>query len=358
MQRNDRHAAMPQTVREQIESLLSEPRPAKTSLGQALAERDRDATFDRCMVGGDSCKRTAIRAHCIPETALKLIADESRRVIAAHSAPPRTPVQWLREDPLKEMSISSFNAAKWACRPHDDTFGPLDTKRLEDFSDRSMFLLIYKITAYLTHRVLHIGERLAVPMLEPDSEIPRQLKHDTSAYLKDIARTGSFSAMRVWWIKLALDKMLHSGSHNRLDYRASMWKTRPAMAAVGMMLVDGPGTLNAWYGENSLIPVWVALLPQEHGQTIVTASPRGTAGSTHGIHQGVSRERGSLVTGDENWTKLISDKVLSSASDLAISEESYARLSAGERDTLQTFVANRSQYGARRPKLPNLLSAP
>lgn len=93
MQPDGRSAAMSLTVEEQIESLLSEPRAGKTSLGQALAERDRDAAFDRCMVGGDNCKRAAIRAHCIPETALELIADESRKVIAAHSAPPRTAVQ-------------------------------------------------------------------------------------------------------------------------------------------------------------------------------------------------------------------------------------------------------------------------
>lgn len=357
MQHDGRSAAIRLTVDEQVENLLSEPRAAKMSLGQALAERDRDAAFDRCMVGGDSCKRTAIRAHCIPETALGLIADESRRVIAAHSAPPRTAVQWLHESPLKEMSISSFNAAKWACRHHDDTFGPLDTKRLEDFSDHSLFLLVYKITAYLTHRALHIGERLAMPMLDPASDTPRQLKQGTRAYLKETARRLSFAAMRVWWVKLALDKMLHSGAYDRLDYRASAWRTRPAMAAVGMTFVDGPGTLNAWYGENSLIPVWVALLPQEHGHSIVTASPRGTAGHTHGIHQGVSRERGSFVSGDDAWTAVICDKVLANSSDLAISEERFARLSARERHTLQTFLAQRSLYGARRPRLPNLLSA-
>lgn len=35
MQRDERKAAVPPTVGEQIESLLSEPRAAKTSLGQA-----------------------------------------------------------------------------------------------------------------------------------------------------------------------------------------------------------------------------------------------------------------------------------------------------------------------------------
>lgn len=114
-----------------IQRLLSESRAAKTSLGQALDERDKNAAFDRCMVGGEGCGEPAIRAHCIPETALELIANTSSEVMATHSQPPKTPIQWLNEAPLKPMPISRFDAAKWSCRPHDDTFRSLDTKCLE-----------------------------------------------------------------------------------------------------------------------------------------------------------------------------------------------------------------------------------
>lgn len=356
MQRDQRRGALPPTVEEQIESLLSEPRAAKTSLGRALAERDHNAAFDRCMVGGESCKRTAIRAHCIPETALELIADESRRVIAAHSAPPRTAVQWLAEDPLKEMRISSFNAARWSCRAHDDTFGPLDTKQLADLSDRNLFLLIYKITVYLTHRALHIGERLAVPMLDPGTQTPQGLSAATKAYLEEMARTVSFSAMRVWWLKLRMDRMFEQEDFSGFEYRAAVWRTSPAMAAVGMAFLDGPGSPRASSSGNSLIPVWVALLPQEHGHTIVTASPKVTAGRSHAIHEGVPRRRGKRVGGDDAWTGLICDKLLAISSDLAVSRERFARLSAHERDALQRFLARRSVHGPDWPDLPNLLS--
>lgn len=356
MQHDERNAAVPPTVEKQIESLRSEPRAAKTSLGRALAERDHNAAFDRCMVGGESCKRKAIRAHCIPETALELIADESRKVIAAHSAPPRTAVQWLAEDPLKEMSISSFNAARWSCRPHDDTFGPLDTKQLIDLSDRNLFLLIYKITVYLAHRALHVGERLAVPMLDPGTETPQGLSAGTTAYLEENARTVSLSAMGVWRLKLSMDRMFEHEDFSRFEYRAARWRTSPAVAAVGMAFLDGPGSQSGWSDEDSLLPAWVALLPQEHGHTIVTASPRVTSGHSHEIHEGMPRRRGKRVGGDDAWTRLLCDKLLAICSDLAVSRERFAQLSTHERDALQGFLARRSVLGADRPDLPNLLN--
>lgn len=354
-QRDERNAAMSATVEEQIASLLSESRAAKTSLGRTLAERDRNAAFDRCMVGGEGCERAAIRAHCIPETALELIANESRKVIAAHSAPPRTGVQWLSEDPLKPMSISRFNAAKWACRRHDDTFTPLDTKRLTDFSDRALFLLIYKITVYLTHRALHIGERLAVPMLDPASDTPQDLSEGTRAYLEEVARKLSESAPPVWRLKRSMDRVLEHEDFGQFEYRAAAWRTTPAMAAVGMAFVDGPGSMTGHLDGASVVPVWVALLPQQHGHTIVTASPKGAARYTQAIHEGIPLRRGKRVRGDDEWTQLICDRVLAIAGDMAISEDTFARLNAHGRETLQRYLAKRSVYGGRRPSLPNLL---
>ena len=336
--------------------ILSESRAANTSLGQALDERDKNAAFDRCMVGGESCRKSAIRAHCIPETVLELIMNNSREVIAAHSQPPKTALQWLHEYPLKPMSIGRFNAARWTCRPHDDTFRSLDTKRLEKLTDRDLFLMVYKTTVYLYHRSLHAGERLAVPMLDPATATPQGLSPETEEYLKKIVRTMTFSAVRVCWIKWKMDKMLEKEEYGKIEYRASSWETTPTMAAVGMTLVDGPGTLNTWYGENSLIPVWMALLPQEHGQTIITASPRGTRSYTRHIHEGVSKNRDEYVGGDDAWTRLMCRKVLKSATDIAVSEERFVQMDEHERASLQEFLLLRSIVDADEFELPNLLN--
>ena len=62
------------------------------------------------------------------------------------------------------MNIGRFNAGKWACRAHDGIFSALDTKRLGRLTERNKFLMIYKITVYLTQRMLHAAERLATPV--------------------------------------------------------------------------------------------------------------------------------------------------------------------------------------------------
>ena len=336
--------------------LLSESRTAKTSLGHALNESDRKAAFDRCMVGGDGCGEPSIRAHCIPKTALELIMNGEREVMAAHSQPPKTALQWLHEDPLKPMSISRFNAARWACRPHDDTFRPLDTRCLEALTDHNPFLIVYKTTVYLTHRLLHAGERLATPVLDPGTATPQGLSRETEEYLKEIVRSMTFSVVRICQIKWKMDKMLENEEYSKIDYGVSHWKTTPTMAAVGMTLVEGPGTLNAWYGENSLIPVWIALLPQAHGQIIITASPRGTRTYTRVIHEGVSKNREEYVGGEDAWTRLMCRKILTSATDIAISEERFMQMDEHERDKLQKFLLLRNVVDAQEFEFPNVLN--
>ena len=336
--------------------LLSESKRAKRSLGEALGERDKNAGFDRCMVGGESCGESAIRAHCIPETVLELIMNGSREVVAAHSQPPKTAVQWLHEYPLKTMSISRFNAARWACRPHDDTFRSLDTKRLEALTDSNLFLMVYKITVYLTHRLLHTGERLATPILDPDTATPERLSQRSEEYLKEIVRIMTFSAVRVCWTKWAMDKFLRNEEYDKLEYRASYWKTTPTMAAVGMKLVEGPGTIGTWYGQNSLNPVWMALLPQEYGQLMITASPRGAGPYARNIHEGVSKNREEYVGGDDAWTRLMCHKVLTSATDVAISEERIQQLNGHGRDRLREFLLLRNVADARQLEYPNVLN--
>ena len=340
----------------ELDHLLSEPRIAKMNLSRALHERDQNAAFDRCMVGGENCKEPAIRAHCVPETALELIMNESRDVIAGHSQPPRTLMQWLNELPLKRMNIGRFNVGRWACRPHDDTFSSLDTKRLDTLTERGMFLMIYKATVYLTQRVLHAGERLATPLMDPAAETPQGLSRETQEHLKQAVRQMTFSAMRVFWIKQQMDRILSDETYHKIEYRATMWPTTPTMAAVGMVLADGPGNLVAWYGENSLIPVWMVLLPQEHGQTIITASPRGTGTYTQDIHEGMPKNRVELARRDDSWARLVCQKVLTNATDVAVSEKRLQQLQDHERSRLQEFILRRNSRDTRELDFPNILA--
>lgn len=76
-----------------------------------------------------------------------------------------------------------------------------------NLTDRNLFLMVYKTTIYLTHRLLHAGERLVTPMLDPGTETPQGISQETEEYLKDTARTMTFFAIRVWVIKQQMDAM-------------------------------------------------------------------------------------------------------------------------------------------------------
>ena len=168
----------------------------------------------------------------------------------------------------------------------------------------------------------------------------------------------TYSAVRMTNIKRQMDKMLNNEVYDKIEYRATMWQTTPTMAAVGMVRVQGPGNRVEWYGENSYIPVWIALFPQEHGQIIITASPKGAEEYTRDIHQGMPRNRVELVKRGNNWTRLVCRKVLTNATDIAVSEERFSQMPEHERRTLQEFIFLRSVEEPRKRKLdfPNLLN--
>lgn len=341
-----------------ITKLLLEPRTGKKNLGRALHERDENASFDRCMVGGESCKETAINAHCVPVTVLELIMDESKEVMAVHSEPPKTPIQWLNREPLRPMNIEKFNASRWACRPHDDTFRALDTKALEELSYRDKFLMIYKITVYLTQRILHAGERLATPFMDPTTETPRGLSQETEEYLQEAALEMTYAARRTIRVKWQLDRMLNNKTYDEIEYRLATWRSTPTMAAVGMVFAPGPGDRAEWYGPNSYIPTWLALLPQEHGQMIITASPKGTAQYTRDIHEGMPRGQAKPMARGNNWTRLVCRKALTHATDIAINKERFSDMTEDEQRKLQEFILFRKVQVLRRRRLvfPNLLN--
>ena len=173
-----------------------------------------------------------------------------------------------------------------------------------------------------------------------------------------MVRTMTYYSVRLTNVKWRMDRMLNDNAYDKIEIRATMWQTTPTMAAVGMVPVQGPGTRVEWYGENSYIPVWIALLPQEHGQTIITASPRGAEEYTGEIHDGMPRNRVGLVKRGNNWTRLVCRKVLTNATDIAISMERFLQLRESERRQLQKFMFLRNLQGTRKRKLdfPNLLN--
>ena len=325
-------------------------------LSRSLSVIDAERSFDRCSVGSEECKQPSIKAHCIPKTALNLIANDEKKVVGIDAEPPRTPGHWIEGEPLGERSISNFSVGKWACAEHDRLFSSVDSTHIDVQDDRNLYLMVYRTTIYLTYQALRNASRLAIPMLDPAVDTPQGLTENIERNLVKIAQDVSFMATRTFYMKLSLDKLLNRKAHDEIEYRVAMWETVPSLAATGMRWVEGPGNGIEWYGENSMLPVWIILLPQEHGQTIITASPRGMEAYSGNIHSGMQKGGRPIVKVDNYWTHLMCQKVLACATDLAISHERFFQTSYDERDILQTYMFGRRSPDALEQKLPNLLN--
>ena len=326
------------------------------NLSRSFSAMDAEHSFDRCSVGRESCKQPSIEAHCIPQTALNLIATDKKKVVGFDAEPPKTPGHWIEGEPLGERSISNFSVGKWACAEHDKLFSSVDSARIDVRDDRNLFLMVYRTTIYLTHKAIRAASRLAIPMLDPAVDTPEGFPEHVQRNLEKTARVISHSAMRTIYMKLSTDKLFNRKAYDEIEYRVAKWETVPTMAATGMRWIEGPGNGVEWYGENSIIPVWLILLPQEHGQTIITASPRGMDAYSGKIHAGIRKGSRSNVKKGNNWTHLICKKVLANATDVAISHDRFFQTSYDERDNLQTYLFERTRPDAQKRKLPNLLN--
>ena len=125
-----------------------------------------------------------------------------------------------------------------------------------------------------------------------------------------------------------------------------------------MRWLEGPGNDLYWGGENSSIPAWVVVLPQGYGQAVITASIRGMDNFTSKIHEGLPKTNKGLGKRSKFWTRTISNKLLDSAIDIAISTKRFERLDVRERQAVQEYLHARSMYkSARSRRLPNLANA-
>lgn len=335
-----------------------ELRSGLRNLGRTLSERDALKSFDRCIVGAEGCRQPAIDAHCIPSAALELIMNESKEVVGFDSTAPKNPAQWINDKHFKERSVKSFGASAWACHDHDTIFNPVDIKRIDVLNEHHLFLLVYKMVAYFTQRVLYSSERIATPALDPAFDGLAEFPDHIREGLKRTAGVMTHSAVRVLNIKWKMDKMLKEGISSEIAYRTTMWETTPNVAASGIKFLPGPSDRVEWYGGNSDIPVWIMLLPQVHGQTIITAFPAGTEKYTRTFHEGLSEVNGEVLQKGNGWTRMICGKVLFHASDVAVSHERFFQTTPHERDRLQEYICTRNIEDNRklRRDLPNLLN--
>ena len=284
--------------------------------------------------------------------------NERKEVIGCDSTPPKNPAQWINDIHFKDRSVRSFSASAWACETHDKKFNLVDSKGIDVSNGDHVFLLVYKMIAYFTQRALHSSERIAIPALDPTFGALDEFPDHAKQGFKEAARTMSYSALRVLNIKWKMDLMLNGKMPREIVYRTAKWETMPTMAAAGMKFLPGPADRVEWYGENSHIPVWIMLLPQSHGQTMVSAFPAGTEKFVRVMYEGLSEDHDRILKKGNGWTRMICAKIMDHTSDIAVSHERFFQTTYNERDRLQEYIFTRNieENRKRRRELPNLLN--
>ena len=327
------------------------------SLRETWSAQDQQRSFDRCLVGSEGCRGSSIKAHNIPLVSLRLIADQTNRIMATSGDPPRDPLTYDNQEPLAERSIKSFSAGRWACSEHDKMFASIDNTAVDFRDEHDVFLLIYRTTLRATQWGLRTASRMAVPMIDPLVESPVGLPDEYSRQLEHAAREASFMAMRVLYIKLQMDKMLRKGSYRQIRVETATWRGEPVAAGAGMAWREGPGDGLYWGGRDDVLPVWMVLLPQEGQQAIATASVRGYDKRSRDIHRGVFGDNGKPRHGGRIWARAVSNKLFENSIDIGISTNKWRTLNTRDREALQSYLHARSVSDVRSATLPNLFDA-
>ena len=307
------------------------------------------------MVGDEGCKNASIEAHSIPMASLDLIAKRNK-VIASCAVPPRDPVTYHYYLPLANRSIRTFGVGRWSCKEHDRLFAPVDSKKI-DFEDRrNLFLIVYRTTLRAAQLGLRTVERIATPTLDPVATVPQGVPESYLNGMRKLAVDWSLIIARLLFLKWRMDALLKAKSYEEIEYRTSTWRTEPMVAGAGMNWYEGPGNGLYWGGEDSILPEWIIVLPQEYGQAAITASIRGSKEYASKIHDSMPKVNKGLIDRGKLWTKAISNRLINRSIDIAISNARYAELDSQERQTLQDYFQARSIYGTSLNRgLPNLL---
>ena len=332
----------------------SEVKAAMQSLRQTWSAQDQLRLFDRCVVGAERCRRPTIKAHTIPLASLRLISDESGKIVANSSEPPRDPLNYLCQQPLTHRSIKSFTTGRWTCLEHDKIFASVDSATVDFEDERNVFLLVYRTTLRALQLGLRTVSRVAVPLVDPCVAPPVGMPEEYLRWLTQFAESGSEMIARVFFIKTQLDNMLKQGSYDGFEFRTDIWRGEPVAAGAGMTWREGPGDGTYWSGRDDILPVWLMLLPQEGHQALVTASVKGHHDSGRYIHERTCHEHLCLRPSSYCRSEGISQRFFENAIDIGISTRQWASIGKSQRRLLQEYLFARSAYASQTPKLPHI----
>ena len=158
---------------------------------------------------------------------------------------------------------------------------------------------------------------------------------------QEFADKRTWTAGRYGELKAQMDVLLENESYDDLEYRVARWKCSPSMAAIAM-----------WCNPTT----WTVLLPQEHGQTLITASTKSGSVAARKVHDNMPREGNrDIIFRQNTWTRKMSTRILKNASVLALRPSVWKSLSTEEQRRLENYMRERSIRDIHKQNLPSLL---
>lgn len=328
--------------------------PALGRLEKSMREIDAKKSFDRCMVGERWCGTSPISAHAIPKAVLRLISDPSNHVIGTAQFPPMNPIVYQTQPMIATRSINDFSVGNYACHAHDAMFSAIDDRDIDLEEDELLFLIIYRITLRSMYFLLRVGERLVMTTLNPVGDIEKyKLPDQDLASIRDAANTIGEAAAKAFAVKNDLEQIRIASDFSNLDLRATRWATTPSLAAGGMNFHEYPNPVT---GETGWSPEWVVILPQDYGQALISATLKGASRIGTDIHQGMSESDRGIQERGNNWRRLMSQRILARAVDIAMSPQFYSTINIGQRKRMEEYMRTRTRNNVNSRKLPNILS--
>jgi len=227
----------------------------------------------------DACKGKIGNRHAIARRHLRVIADDNNEIRANREF--ASFEKWPEKYPrLQCVPITKFSAGKWSCQKHDERFAGIDSAQVNLSDPENLFKAIYR--AVLRHNYLSTARWTAAYAATRTEEGWEFFK--ASAFENPVTEEEARNAFNHWGrcAQALMGKMreferrLLASDWNSLDYGAVLLQSTPAIAGWGCrpMGFDTRGLPKGTFRQgrkNWVDFVYMVVIPQDHGHTIITA---------------------------------------------------------------------------------------
>lgn len=295
-------------------------------LTDEIEKIDHQGYFNKCYVDSE-CQNSSINAHAISRTALKIISDDSEKIIASPNNPTIGPIAYYKSKMLTYKRVKNFSAGNFSCSEHDKIFANIDSRDIDLSNPENLFIIVYRSTLRAMQLGLRHGYRLSMAALNGKKYWMSKVNNDEIDKIKKTYQELSLGSILTFNSYLKISEMMRNREFDKIDYRVLALETFPTVASIGMFHSFDP--------ESDSKPCWVISLPQTGMQVIITATLKSEINNCNKLNYGMPKNVTIWKNVDSDYLRILSEKIFSTALDLAISPQKYERFSNDENKELK-----------------------